>query len=398
MISGDPLVTIVTPSYNQGRFIRATIESVLSQDYPYIEYIIVDGASTDETARVVEPYLDRLTFISEPDRGQTHAVNKGFARARGEIVAWLNSDDLFLPGAVRLVVEKFKSNPKLGVVYGGGFQIDEEGKVKQRFPYTQHFDLWKLVFTSDYILNQSAYFRKAALDAVGPLREELYYIMDWEILMRMGVYFEFGYIPDDIGCLREYGEAKTFTGGVKRIREMRHILREYTGMPYSPAYIVYGLDTYQYVWRAAIERWPAVFNALKPLASRVVTKFCHIMIRRATERGQAWWQDRWMGPRAYVMLPQGMGEITMRGLVPQVPGLREQVLTVRYKGKKILKQRLAPGEFEVRFVPPIYAEETPIFQLTGARRFVFAQTSGSTDYRELSLRLNEFRWSHSSPA
>src|SRR5579872_2956802 len=116
--SRDPLVTIVTPSYNQGRFIRATIESVLTQDYPNIEYIIMDGASTDETADVVRPYLDRLTFVSEPDRGQSHAINKGFARARGEIVAWLNSDDLFLPGAVRRAVEAFRAAPQSGVVYG----------------------------------------------------------------------------------------------------------------------------------------------------------------------------------------------------------------------------------------------------------------------------------------
>src|SRR5579864_7213135 len=99
-LMNDPLVTIVTPSYNQGRFIRATIESVLSQDYPSIEYIIMDGGSTDETAAVVGEYKGRLTFISEHDRGQSHAINKGFRMARGEIVSWLNSDDIILPGAV----------------------------------------------------------------------------------------------------------------------------------------------------------------------------------------------------------------------------------------------------------------------------------------------------------
>ena len=92
MIAREPLVTIVTPSFNQGRFIRETIESVLTQDYPHIEYIIMDGASTDDTANVARDYLDRVRFISEPDRGQSHAINKGFALARGEIVAWLNSN------------------------------------------------------------------------------------------------------------------------------------------------------------------------------------------------------------------------------------------------------------------------------------------------------------------
>lgn len=394
MISNEPLVTIVTPSFNQGRFIKATIESVLTQDYPYIEYIIMDAASTDKTAQVVQPYLDRLTFVSERDRGQSHAVNKGFARARGEIVAWLNSDDIFLAGAVRRVVEKFKENPKLGVVYGGGFQIDEHGNVKQRFPYTQHFDLWKLVYTSDYILNQSAYFRKAALDAVGPIREELYYIMDWEILMRLGVHFDFGYVPEDIGCLREYGEAKTFTGGGKRIREIRKVLHEYTGQRFPPGVIVYGLDTYMRVWNAAIDAWPGVLRLAKPFAKKIVTKVCHKTIWWASQRGQAWWPDQWLSPNAYVMLPQGKGEITLSGMMPKVPHIEEQVLTVRYKGKTVVKERLKPGRFELRFTPPFDAEETPLFNLRAKHAFVFAKfAEGSTDWRRLCLRLTEFRWS-----
>src|SRR5215831_19568911 len=101
----NPIVTVVTPSYNQGSFIRATIESVLSQDYPNVEYIIMDGGSTDETGSVAKDYASRLTFISEKDRGQSHAINKGFHMARGSIVAWLNSDDTYLPGAIRHGVE-----------------------------------------------------------------------------------------------------------------------------------------------------------------------------------------------------------------------------------------------------------------------------------------------------
>src|SRR5262252_7976679 len=96
----DPIVTVVTPSYNQGQYIRATIESVLAQDYPHIEYIVMDGGSTDETASVAKEYSSRLTFVSEKDRGQSHAINKGFQLARGPVVSWLNSDDLYLPGAV----------------------------------------------------------------------------------------------------------------------------------------------------------------------------------------------------------------------------------------------------------------------------------------------------------
>lgn len=397
MISSDPLVTIVTPSFNQGRFIKATIESVLTQDYKHIEYIIMDGASTDETIEVVKPYLDRLTFVSEPDRGQAHAVNKGFAQANGEIVAWLNSDDLFLPGAIRKAVEAFRAQPKAGVAYGGGFQIDEAGGIKHRFPYTQPHDAWKLIYVSDYILNQSAFFRKAALDAVGPLREELYYIMDWEILMRLALYFDFAFIHDDIGCLREYGTAKTFTGGKKRVREIYKILREYTGMHFPPGTIVYGLDTYQQIWRSQIEEWPSRMNSLKPLAEKIVKKFAHRTIQWASARGQSWRRDRWMGPVAHVMLPQGRGEVLIRGNIPGVKGLKHQILTVRHRRRIVLRRSLQPGPFELRFELPMKAEATPIMDLNWSHRFVFAKLDPtSKDHRTLSAFVEDIRWAQSA--
>ena len=105
--SPKPTVTIVTPSYNQGEFIRATIESVLAQDYPRLEYIVMDGGSSDQTSAIAAEYASRLTWISEKDRGQAHAINKGFGRAKGDIVAWLNSDDILLPGAVTRAVNAF---------------------------------------------------------------------------------------------------------------------------------------------------------------------------------------------------------------------------------------------------------------------------------------------------
>src|SRR5450432_4663135 len=122
-----PLVTVVTPSYNQGHFIRATIESVLSQDYPQVEYIIMDGGSTDQTASVVRDYASRLTFISEKDRGQSHAINKGFQMAKGSILAWLNSDDFYLPGSIGTAVDSLQGNAAAGAVYGEGYLIDRSG-------------------------------------------------------------------------------------------------------------------------------------------------------------------------------------------------------------------------------------------------------------------------------
>lgn len=179
-------MTIVTPSYNQGEFIRATIESVLAQDYPRLEYIIMDGGSTDQTAAIVGEYAGRLTWISEKDRGQAHAINKGFAMATGEIVAWLNSDDILLPGAVARAVNAFAAAPPgVGAIYGEGYLLDREGRITRRFPATEPFNLWKLTYLSDYILQQSVFFRRAAIEEIGWLDENLHYALDWDLLIRL---------------------------------------------------------------------------------------------------------------------------------------------------------------------------------------------------------------------
>ena len=206
-----PLVSIVTPSYNQGHFIRATIESVLSQDYPNIEYIVMDGSSTDDTAAIVAEYAGKLTWISEKDRGQAHAINKGFQSASGEIVAWLNSDDVLLPGAVRRAVEAFQRSPGVSAIYGEGYCMNREGRFTRRFPATEPFNLWKLVHLSDYILQQLTFFRREPLERIGWLDENLHYTLDWDLLIRLGKRFGLLYVGEDFGALREYPEAKSFS-------------------------------------------------------------------------------------------------------------------------------------------------------------------------------------------
>ncbi len=269
-MTATPLFSVVTPSYNQGRFIRATIESVLSQDYPNVEYIIMDGGSADETASVVKDYASRLTFISEKDRGQTHAINKGFKLARGQLLAYLNSDDVYLPGMIRMAIQGFQKNPGAGAVYGEGYLIDGEGKVSSRFPYTESFNLWKLVYLSDYILQQTVAFRREALDEVGELDETLHYTMDWDILIRMGMKYPLEYIPEYMACLREYATTKSFSGGATRAREIRRMLRRHTGMSFPPGYLVYGLDTHHRLWCDSINRQLPTFKPLSTLLQSAI--------------------------------------------------------------------------------------------------------------------------------
>ena len=173
-----PLVSIITPSFNQGRFIEETIQSVLSQEYPNIEYLVIDGGSTDETLDILRKYEDRLRWISEPDEGQSDAINKGFQLARGEVVAWLNSDDTFLPGAVSKAVNFLVTHPEVMMVYGEGYQIDEQGRVKGRFQATEPFNLWRLIYYSDYILQQTVFMQKQVFKEVGMLDKALHYGID----------------------------------------------------------------------------------------------------------------------------------------------------------------------------------------------------------------------------
>jgi len=181
-----PLVSIVTPSFNQARFLDETIRSVLSQDYPNIEYIIIDGDSTDGSKEIIQKNADRLAFWeSVPDNGQTDAINKGFARATGEILAWLNSDDILLPGAVSSAVEELHVHPEVSMVYGNATLINAEGKKIGDFPVAQT-DLKRLKRGYVHIPQQSSFFRADLWKKVGPLDPTFYFAMDYDLWVRLG--------------------------------------------------------------------------------------------------------------------------------------------------------------------------------------------------------------------
>ena len=203
----QPLVSIVTPSYNQAQYLEQTIQSVLQQDYPLLEYIVVDGASTDGSVEIIKKYADRLTWwVSEPDKGQAEAINKGFRRARGEIVAWLNSDDLYLPGAIARAVTAFSTHPKAGLVYGDALSIDETGRP---------FNLMKqgnwgledlLAFR---ILTQPAVFmRRSVLEQAGYLDWSYHMLLDHQLWIRMARLAKMIYVPQLWAAARFHKGAK----------------------------------------------------------------------------------------------------------------------------------------------------------------------------------------------
>lgn len=207
-----PLVSIVTPSLDQGRFIRATIESILSQDYPNLEYWVMDGGSKDETLKILESYGDRLHWVSEPDGGQSQAVNKGWKRSQGEILGWVNADDLLEPLAVRSAVDALLARQNIGAVYGDTFYIDEHDKVMQAYP-TRTFNYETLVGeTENFIPQPGVFMRRSILEKTGFLNEALHYVMDYDLWLRMGLIAPMEYLPIKMAALRLHANAKTVRG------------------------------------------------------------------------------------------------------------------------------------------------------------------------------------------
>jgi len=376
----EPPVTIVTPSYNQGKFIRATIESVLAQDYLAIEYIIMDGGSTDETAAIAHEYSGRLTFISERDRGQSHAINKGFQMAHGEIVSWLNSDDIMLPGAVRHAVRALTQNPRLGAVYGEGYTIDQDGDVIGRFGASEPFNLWKLIYVSDYILQQTVYFRRSVFDDIGFVDEQLHWGMDWELLMRIGKKYPMALVPEYMGSLREYDAAKTFSGGFRRIRELVGIMRRHGQLRYPPGMFAYGLDTLQKRLSHLVPE-PLVRRTFNPVFERLINWFLD---------AQGLYRDGWAGPRLRYMLPAGRGAVRICGSVPgRVAALSGQVITVACHGTVVARQALTPGAFEVKFEDTAGDGAALSFEVLASHSFVPARCGMGPDFRRLAFMLTE---------
>jgi glycosyltransferase involved in cell wall biosynthesis len=205
----SPLVSIVTPSYNQARFLEATIQSVLGQTYPNIEYIVIDGGSTDGSVDVIRRYADRLAaWVSEKDAGQTDAVNKGFARAHGDILAWLNSDDVYRPDAVAEAVAFLETHPQVGMVYGDADFIDEHGEAIGRFPAAQT-DLRRLQRGYVHIPQQAAFWRADLWRKVGPLDPAFYFAMDYDLWVRLARVSQIRYHPRVWAGFRLHGASKT---------------------------------------------------------------------------------------------------------------------------------------------------------------------------------------------
>jgi len=214
-----PRITVVTPSFNQGQFLEETIRSVVEQDYPNLEYMVVDGGSTDNSLEIIRKYEKRLAYwTSGPDRGQADAINKGWKRATGEILAYINSDDTFAPGALRLVAEIFARAPALGLIYSRCRVIDERSAVI-RERSVRSASLAEILCWSPSIPQPTMFVRRAAVEAVGFLNADLHYTMDYDLAIRVGLKYRMHFIPQVLANMRDHPAAKTAIAPLKHVEE-----------------------------------------------------------------------------------------------------------------------------------------------------------------------------------
>ncbi|MBS1914132.1 MAG: glycosyltransferase [Bacteroidetes bacterium] len=248
-----PLITIVTPSFNQARFIEETIRSVILQGYPRLEYHVIDGGSTDGSVEIIRKYERWITsWVSERDSGQSDAINKGFRRAAGEIIAWLNSDDVYHRNALATIAQAFAADTACGLVYGACDITNEDGSLYRRYP-SRDFDLKILVNAWNFIPQPAAFFRRSAYAAVGEVDENLHYTMDRDLWIRLGLRFPVRFIDHPVANLRYYDDCKTATISRKGRRERLVICRRYGGNIFSRVYRQYLKDEmhlrFGFLWR-----------------------------------------------------------------------------------------------------------------------------------------------------
>jgi glycosyltransferase involved in cell wall biosynthesis len=233
-----PRISVVTPSYNQGEFIEQTIRSILLQRYPDLEYVIIDGGSSDGTLEIIRKYEKNLTYwVSEPDRGQGHAINKGFERATGQIMCWLNSDDYYAPDTLKIVAENLAEGTGTFALVGHCVQVFTDGSPPHRGE-GKYEGLWRLLqFWKGYYMHQpSIFWRREVFEKVGFLDDAQHYIMDFDYWVRIARHFTFKNVDRVLSYAVYHDKAKTGDGFKRYYQDLRRQAAKYWPSPLSLGY------------------------------------------------------------------------------------------------------------------------------------------------------------------
>jgi glycosyltransferase involved in cell wall biosynthesis len=268
-------ISLITPTFNQAEFLPQTLESIRHQQDPSFEHVVIDAMSSDATPQILDSWAAETSarVVREPDTGQSNAINKGARLADGEIIGWLNSDDILCRGALAAIRDGFLNNPEAVVVYGLGSRMNRAGEFVRTVPYRE-FSRSDLR-TAFRVVQPAMFFRRDIFLKIGGLDEALRYAMDWELLIRLADEGQVVSLPTEIARIRYYEETITATGGWKRMREIAEIGRKYNGR-WDPNYVSYSVRTAvaklpgrffkwaadQFLWRAwrqrpvMVQGWP----------------------------------------------------------------------------------------------------------------------------------------------
>jgi hypothetical protein len=238
-----PRISIVTPSYNHGLFLKQTIDSVLDQNYPNLAYFVQDGASTDNTIEILKSYGDRLGWKSEPDGGQGCAINLGFKCIAGDIMGYLNSDDMLLPGSLNYIAQVFQQDPTLDIVYGHRLCVNQEGREIAVWLLPRHNK--EAIKWADFIPQETMFWRRRVWDTIGPFDETFHYALDWEFILRAHAKgFKFKRAPRFLACFRVYANQKTTANLTLGLQESDVLRQRYLGSVPTQEEIIRALRHY----------------------------------------------------------------------------------------------------------------------------------------------------------
>jgi glycosyltransferase involved in cell wall biosynthesis len=248
MIPELPLVSIITPSFNKGPYIEETIQSIRNQTYKNIEHIVFDAGSTDETISILKKYGEHLQWISEPDKGQSDAINKGWRLAKGKIIAYLNADDTYLPDAVESAVAFFEKNPDVQMLYGDGIITDEYGNNKRLIKHGE-FKIQDLVFCRDMVFQPSVFLRKGVFDSIGDVDVNLHLAMDLDYWLRTALVYKTAYLPKPLSVAKIYQDAKSSALMFRYVKEYEYILEKlFKSASIPPDILHYKNNAYTYIY------------------------------------------------------------------------------------------------------------------------------------------------------
>lgn len=269
-----PRISVVMPSFNQEKYLEDAILSVVGQGYPDLELLVMDGGSSDGSVEIIRQYEDRITYWqSQPDKGQGDAINQGFRRATGKIFCWLNSDDLFVPGALRAVGRHFAADPDSPrLLHGAWVRLDESGAVPKGIVEGSGPITAEELKSRDGILQSSSFWTHTLWQAAGELDEQYNYCLDWEWYMRASQKGGLAYLPRIFSIYRDYAETKTASGGTERRQEIAGLVMRYEPIYWGP---IYAAAVEQ--WDTISRRWHWLRNHHLPL--RIMPWLCPSLVR-----------------------------------------------------------------------------------------------------------------------